>query len=68
MLFIFFIAILNFALGFALALYLGGHYCTIRKFGMKIPIPLKSVPPLVESTAATSAVESQLHPPVDRQD
>jgi hypothetical protein len=41
MLFTFFMAVLNLALGFALAAYLGGHYCLVRKFGLKIPMLAK---------------------------
>jgi hypothetical protein len=63
MFFIFFIAILNLALGFALAMYLGGHYCMIRKLGVKIPRPLKSVPPMAGGKAVVLATESQSHPP-----
>jgi hypothetical protein len=41
MLFTFCMAVLNLAIGFALAAYLGGHYCLIRKFGLKIPLLAK---------------------------
>jgi hypothetical protein len=62
MFYIFFIVILNLAFGFALAVYLGGHYCMIRKFGVKIPFPLKTVPSLVKTTAAASVTNSEPSP------
>ncbi|MCC6123829.1 MAG: hypothetical protein IT426_02620 [Pirellulales bacterium] len=52
MLFIFFIAILNLALGFALAMFLGGHFHTVRKFGVNIPLPFKSASTVEGKTTA----------------
>lgn len=41
MFFTFSMAVLNLTLGFALAAYLGGHYCLVRKFGLKVPVLAK---------------------------
>ena len=63
MFFIFLIAILNLAFGFALAMYLGGHYCMIRKFGVKIPFPAKAALPQVGNLTTVSTTETKAHPP-----
>jgi hypothetical protein len=39
---IFIVAACNLALGFVIAAYLGGHYRTIRKFGLAFPFPCKT--------------------------
>jgi hypothetical protein len=36
--------VIDLAIGFGLAMYLGGHYHTIRKFGLPILWPFKMTP------------------------
>jgi hypothetical protein len=55
MFFFFLVAVLDLAIGFGLAVYLGGHYRTIRKFGLPIPLPFK--------TASPGAIASPKAPP-----
>jgi hypothetical protein len=57
MLFIFCVVILNLAFGFALAAYLGGHYCMVRKIGLKIPVLLKTMPSMAVGQADVAATE-----------
>jgi hypothetical protein len=64
MFFFILIALVNLAVGFALAMYLGGHYHTMKKFGIPIPLPFKAVS-LVANSAEISQAKAEPIPPAE---